>query len=267
MSSKASLVLLLSGVYFVFATWLYNNINPACQPVETETPPSTLPAEPLMFNWSNSKAITNASFDDYKAKLLSGKAADNIFEITGKYFKGEKTPDGFENMGLARGEEIRKLFSEIPNERIRIKSALAEDQEGMETNPFMNASFNWVAPPEKLAPVIELGDQALIYFEFNSAVGKIDPSVEEYLTKLAKILETSEETVTITGHTDDNGTPEANNNLGLRRAQAIQNILLKNGVPAAKIKVISKGESEPASSNATDAGRAANRRTVIQRVK
>ena len=110
-------------------------------------------------------------------------------------------------------------------------------------------------------------NQALIYFEFNSAVGKIDPKVEEYLKKLADILKTSDETVTITGHTDDNGTPEDNNNLGLRRAQAIQNLLLKNGVPPAKIKAVSKGESEPASSNATDAGQASNRRTVIQRIK
>jgi outer membrane protein OmpA-like peptidoglycan-associated protein len=266
MSSKASLVLLMSGVYFLFATWLYNNISPACQPAEIETPLPKL-SEPLMFNWSNSEAMTNESFDDYKAKLLLGKAEDNIFEITGEYFKGEKTPTGFDNLGLVRGEEIRKLFSEIPNERIRIKSVLAKDKEGMKSNSFISASFKWIAPPEKLAPVIELGNQALIYFEFNSAVGKIDPKVEEYLKKLADILKTSDETVTITGHTDDNGTPEDNNNLGLRRAQAIQNLLLKNGVPPAKIKAVSKGESEPASSNATDAGQASNRRTVIQRIK
>ncbi len=196
-----------------------------------------------------------------------GKSEDNIFEITGKYFKGEAAPEGFANMGAARAEEIRKLFPELPNERIRLKSMLADDIDGMESNPFSNASFKWVAAPEKLAPVVEIGDQALIYFDNNSTVGKIDPKVEEYLAKLAEILKNSEETVSITGHTDSNGDTDVNYQLGLSRATTIQTILLRLGVPAKKITIASKGETEPASTNDTEAGMAGNRRTVIQRVK
>ena len=49
--------------------------------------------------------------------------------------------------------------------------------------------LNGLLPLKKLAPVVEIGDQALIYFDNNSSVGKIDPKVEEYLAKLAEIFE------------------------------------------------------------------------------
>ncbi len=268
MPSKSTLVLILSVLYFFFGTWLYNQINPACQlKAEIETPHVDPPKEPVTSDWSSPKVTTNSSFEELKNKLLLGKSEDNIFEITGKYFKGESAPEGFANMGAARAEEIRKLFPELPNERIRLKSALADDVDGMESNPFSNASFKWVAAPEKLAPVVEIGNQALIYFDLNSTVGKIDPKVEEYLAKLAEILKTTNETVSITGHTDSKGEPDINYQLGLNRAKAIQRILLKRGVPAEKITITSKGETEPASTNDTEAGMAANRRTVIQRVK
>lgn len=268
MTSKPTLVLILSVVYFLFGTWLYNQINPTCQPkAEIETPHEVVPNEPVTSNWSSPKITSNPSFEALKNKLLLGKSEDNIFEITGKYFKGESTPEGFANMGVARAEEIRKLFPELPNERIRLKSVLADDVDGMESNPFSNASFKWVAAPKKLAPVVEIGNQALIYFDNNSTVGKIDPKVQEYLAKLAEILKTSNETVSITGHTDSNGETSANHQLGLSRAETIQNILLRLGVPPSKITISSKGETQPASTNDTEAGMAANRRTVIQRVK
>ena len=107
----------------------------------------------------------------------------------------------------------------------------------------------------------------MVWEEDCSTVGKIDPQVEEYLAKLADILKTTEETVLITGHTDNSGETDANYQLGLDRAKAIQNILLKLGVPKSKIKVDSRGEIEPTSSNETEAGKASNRRTVIQRIK
>ena len=268
MPSKPTLVLILSFVYFLFGTWFYNQIVPACQPeAEIEIPHGDAPDEPLMFNWSNHEAITNSSFNDFKTELLSGKSEDNIFEITGKYFKDESALEGFANMGEARAEEIRKLFPELPNERIRLKSVLVDDVDEMQSNPFSNASFKWVAAPEKLAPIVEIGNQALIYFDLNSTVGKIDPKVEEYLAKLAEILKDSKETVSITGHTDSKGDAAINYQLGLNRANAIQAILLKLGVPAEKISIDSKGETEPASTNDTEAGMAGNRRTVIQRIK
>ncbi|HYX02161.1 MAG TPA: OmpA family protein [Reyranella sp.] len=50
--------------------------------------------------------------------------------------------------------------------------------------------------------------------------------------------------VTATGHTDTTGSPAYNMALSLRRANAVKDELVRQGVPAAAITVVGKGESE-----------------------
>ncbi len=69
----------------------------------------------------------------------------------------------------------------------------------------------------------------------------------------------------IEGHTDSIGTPKANEQLGLRRAEAVKRYLYEtHQVPLHKINVISYGEEKPVSDNKTKAGRAENRRVVLR---
>ncbi|MGY2437044.1 OmpA family protein, partial [Escherichia coli] len=48
-----------------------------------------------------------------------------------------------------------------------------------------------------------------------------------------------------------------------RRAQSVANYLTANGVPGQRISAYGAGPSQPIASNATDAGRAQNRRVEI----
>lgn len=52
-------------------------------------------------------------------------------------------------------------------------------------------------------------------------------------------------TVTIEGHCDERGTREYNLALGERRAQAVKNVLVAEGIPAARISTISYGKERP----------------------
>jgi len=67
----------------------------------------------------------------------------------------------------------------------------------------------------------------------------------------------------VVGHTDNEGSSTTNMRLGKGRADFARDYLIKNGIAAAKIITASKGESQPIASNATDAGKAENRRTVV----
>lgn len=68
----------------------------------------------------------------------------------------------------------------------------------------------------------------------------------------------------IQGHTDDSGTEYGNEVLGQRRADAVRRYLsMQHKLPLARINTISYGDTLPVESNATEAGRAANRRVVI----
>jgi OOP family OmpA-OmpF porin len=66
--------------------------------------------------------------------------------------------------------------------------------------------------------------------------------------------------VEISGHTDNVGSQQSNQVLSLKRAQAVRNWLVQEGIASNRMKTVGKGLNEPISSNETDAGRAENRR-------
>lgn len=68
----------------------------------------------------------------------------------------------------------------------------------------------------------------------------------------------------IHGYTDNTGTAAYNKVLSRKRAQAVKNYLRRHGVKTRTIKTIGHGESHPAASNKTRAGRAKNRRAVMK---
>ena len=69
----------------------------------------------------------------------------------------------------------------------------------------------------------------------------------------------------IEGHTDSRGGTKFNEDLGLKRAEAVKRYLYEtHQVPLHKINVISYGEEKPVSDNKTKEGRAENRRIVVR---
>ncbi len=69
----------------------------------------------------------------------------------------------------------------------------------------------------------------------------------------------------IEGHTDNVGNPKYNEQLGMKRAEAVKRYLYEtHQVPLHKINVISYGEEKPVSDNKTRDGRAENRRIVVR---
>jgi outer membrane protein OmpA-like peptidoglycan-associated protein len=71
--------------------------------------------------------------------------------------------------------------------------------------------------------------------------------------------------IEIEGHTDNVGSQELNERLGMERAEAVKRYLYEqHQVPLHKINVISYGEEKPVAPNNTRAGRAQNRRVVVK---
>jgi outer membrane protein OmpA-like peptidoglycan-associated protein len=69
----------------------------------------------------------------------------------------------------------------------------------------------------------------------------------------------------IEGHTDNAGSKALNERIGLERAEAVrQYICQKYEVPMESISVVSYGLEKPVADNATEEGRAQNRRVVIK---
>ncbi|MNU03582.1 Outer membrane porin F precursor [compost metagenome] len=67
------------------------------------------------------------------------------------------------------------------------------------------------------------------------------------------------------GHTDSVGTYAYNQKLSERRAAAVRDVLVNQyGVADARVSSVGYGESRPVADNATDAGRAVNRRVEAE---
>lgn len=66
--------------------------------------------------------------------------------------------------------------------------------------------------------------------------------------------------IEVQGHTDAEGTPDRNQVLSERRAEAVVEFLIDNGVPAGKIKAVGYGATRPVAPNDSADSRAMNRR-------
>jgi len=104
----------------------------------------------------------------------------------------------------------------------------------------------------------------LIYFEFNDSKFKPDPQTDNSIATFKSWLgKYPSSMLTVTGHSDLVGTPEFNQELGIKRARVVGKYLESMGIISSKMILDSKGESEPAADYLTADGRAKNRRTEI----
>jgi outer membrane protein OmpA-like peptidoglycan-associated protein len=72
--------------------------------------------------------------------------------------------------------------------------------------------------------------------------------------------------VEIGGHTDADGSDQYNLKLSDKRANAVQDYLIKKGVPAAQLTAKGYGETQPIADNTTPDGKAKNRRVELKRM-
>ena len=70
-------------------------------------------------------------------------------------------------------------------------------------------------------------------------------------------------TIKILGHTDNTGSGSYNEALSQRRADAVANILMNNGVEPVLLRTVGRREDDPIANNLTAEGRAQNRRVEI----
>ena len=99
----------------------------------------------------------------------------------------------------------------------------------------------------------------MVNFGFDSS--DLTSAAKANLDKLAQVLKNNMDTnINIYGHTDSKGTDAYNLSLSERRAAAVKNYLVSQGVSASRMFTMGVGEKEPVASNDTDAGRAENRR-------
>jgi peptidoglycan-associated lipoprotein len=100
-----------------------------------------------------------------------------------------------------------------------------------------------------------------IYFDFDSQT--VRSSETEKIQQIASFMKDGSSEIIIAGFTDERGTAEYNRGLGERRAGAVRESLISEGVDGNRIQTVSFGLEMPADSGHDEAAWAKNRRAEI----
>ena len=263
------LVVFVAVLWALFARWFYvHHIKtcPNCDAPKTIETPKTLALfddgknvfgnfEAFDFDLNSS---TPKRTDDNQ--LLLQKIADYLkdnskkkLHITGVY---RANAENNVPLGIARAKSIANIFTQIGLDTTRLI---------YDSKPIADKQWTGgIAFDIENAVITEQDLQAIVIsdanFESNSDVFvPTDDFVRLCAALKNYVAQRPSTTMTIIGHTDNQGADVANLALGLRRANAVKQYFEQQGV-AMVIKTTSKGESNPIADNATDEGRAKNRR-------
>ena len=155
------------------------------------------------------------------------------------------------------GEPLRLGLGLYPGERIR--------------QPVLRAIRDWRPPEQKMEVTASLQVQtvrldSMSLFDVGQARLK-DGSTKVLVDALVNIRAKPGWLILVAGYTDATGDEKSNQQLSLRRAEAVRNWMLQTSdIPATCFAVQGLGESQPAATNDTPQGRAVNRRVEISLV-
>ena len=111
--------------------------------------------------------------------------------------------------------------------------------------------------------VVTVEHRQAFNFDFNDT--GLNEGTRRYLEDVVTLLQQNPHLhVRVVGHTDDVGTPAANQVVSKKRANAVRDFLLEQGVAADRIQTAGRGNTEPLVRSRDEAARAKNRRIEIE---
>ncbi len=121
---------------------------------------------------------------------------------------------------------------------------------------------------EELAIVRQEQDEIVITLSgevlFEYAQAELRPTARRRLQAVAEALRSQPDAqIVIEGFTDSRGSDRYNEELSQRRAEAVRQFLIAQGIEMSRLRAVGRGESEPVATNDTPDGRANNRRVEI----
>ncbi|MEN2402428.1 OmpA family protein [Flavobacterium sp. MC2016-06] len=298
--SKKALYLLGIAITIIFGTFLYMKFCcNCCMKTPTEDTEKTVAVEtkepdyvPFVLNGSgidyqthdNLKFLKNSAMliipvgdsvvngiEKLKTYLISNPKQK--ITITGYATSDEKNNTTFENLGLARANDVKNYFVSkgLSENQFNTKGEIIDKWKMSADTLLGPAAYNfeavdttavtdeWSALKDKIN-----ADPLVLHFNTNKSSEKLDASQKQKVAAIAKyVSNVKDASVLVVGHSDNVGNRDANVILAQKRADFTRSYLAKNGIEASRIETQSKGPDEPVGENNTSEGKANNRRTVI----
>lgn len=156
----------------------------------------------------------------------------------------------------ANDDGLKALDGRLQSSEARMM-ALLQQEAAARTQAFNNLP----KPPGLLMSTVLTDDK----IKFSSGRAQLTGQAGQELDQLVAKLKADNQPVfvEIQGHTDATGSDAGNEQLGLKRAEAVRQYLARAGLPLARMATISYGESAPLADNNSREGRSTNRRVQL----
>lgn len=123
-----------------------------------------------------------------------------------------------------------------------------------------------VITAQKMLDTLNIDGFITLHLNFDTAKWDIKPEDEGTLEEIAILMQNNPGLkLSVEGHTDNVGTPEANKVLSTKRAQAVLDAVVALGISPERLTSTGFGQERPIADNRTEKGRAENRRVELVR--
>lgn len=197
-------------------------------------------------------------------------------DITGLYKTDEVNNSAYPNLGLARANSVKNYFvlhGGIPLKQINTFGKLDDEINPDETDTlFGPIEFSLLTADASDTSSIEAlktacdsikSNPLVLHFQTGQASINLTAEQREKIANMSHCVDKLGVKIQVIGHTDNTGNAAHNIVLGQERADFAKGYLIKNGILEDNIETSSGGPNVPIADNATEEGRAENRRTVI----
>jgi len=195
--------------------------------------------------------------------------------LFGIYSPNESNGTGFENLGQARASAIRDVLMDygVPKKKLKVKGGSFGNASFANGLMYGGVYFRFQNVNESPnTPIVgeerrsnDLFQPVNIYFDVNEYDLILTDDLEAYLEDIKSFLQkNSNAQVTITGHTDNRGSGDANLSLSETRARNVKKFMIRSGFSPKRLVIEYRGEEEPLNPNKTEESMKKNRRVELR---
>ncbi len=236
---------------------------------------TTKAAKNIDFNRSSFTHLTPLSAEvngslEKTAEYLKANPERSL-TITGVYGKDEKNSSAFENLGIARANNIKQVLTKMGVSASQLATAGTLLGAGYTFKDVMyngvNFSFDKAADfSGRLAAIKSrlLGKPLTLYFPSGKQEVNLSAQQRKDFSDMVFYLDNvAKSSLEVSGHTDNVGNAAGNKRLSRKRAEFVRDYLVGNGLSRNRLSANGFGPDKPIASNDTDDGKAKNRRVEV----
>lgn len=200
---------------------------------------------------TETQALLEVKVTDFKDKPLPKESLTFIAKKTKKEYTVKTGADGKAKLLLPEGDTYEVKYRDF-TEQVNYSDVPIPTELGA-----FSYNLNIKFEPEKVFTLKNV----------NFETGKANLTTNSYpaLNELVELLkEKPTMTIEIAGHTDNVGSPEANQVLSEDRAKSVKQYLVTKGIAATRLTAKGYGDTQPIADNGSEDGRKQNRRTEVR---